>query len=94
MLGNIYANRYHDTTKRFQGFIKLMAVWKGSVFKLIWHDLLAFVLGYAFLSILYRTVFVHDDTMREGFHLVCITSSRYLLVRKFNYRYAKDQSFV
>ena len=76
MLGNIYANRYHDTTKRFQGFIKLMAVWKGSVFKLIWHDLLAFILGYGLLSILYRTVFYPDPTMREGFLLVCIVSSR------------------
>ncbi len=36
---NIYANRYHDTTLRFQGFFKLIAVWKGSVMKLIWHDL-------------------------------------------------------
>ena len=79
MMGNIYANRYHDTTKRFQGFIKLMAVWKGSVFKLIWHDLLAFILGYALLSILYRTVFYDDPTMREGFHLVCIVSSRSFL---------------
>ena len=75
-MGNIYANRYHDTTKRFQGFIKLMVVWKGSVFKLIWHDLLAYVLAYAFLSILYRTVLVYDDKLREGFHLVCIVSSR------------------
>ena len=76
VLVNIYENRYHDTTKRFQGFIKLMVVWKGSVFKLIWHDLLAFMVAYACLSILYRTVLVYDDQMRESFHLICIVSSR------------------
>jgi hypothetical protein len=33
---NIYANRYHETSKAGQGFLRLMLVWHGSVFKLIW----------------------------------------------------------
>ncbi len=32
---NIYANRYRDTSKRFRGIWNLMAMWKGSVFKLV-----------------------------------------------------------
>jgi hypothetical protein len=76
MFGNIYANRYRDTSQRCRGFVNLMVVWKGSVFQLIWHDLLAFVLGYAFLSILYRTVLMHDEALKEMFHLICIVSSR------------------
>jgi hypothetical protein len=36
---NIYANRYHATSKAGQGFWKLMLVWKGSALKLIWIDL-------------------------------------------------------
>jgi hypothetical protein len=38
---NIYANRYHATSKAGQGFWKLMLVWKGSVLKLIWIDLVS-----------------------------------------------------
>ncbi len=32
---NIYANRYRDTSKRFRGFGNLIALWKGSVVKLV-----------------------------------------------------------
>ena len=76
MVGNIYANRYQDTSRRCRGFVNLMVVWKGSVFQLIWHDLLAFILGYAFLSILYRMVLMHDEGLKELFHLICIAASR------------------
>jgi hypothetical protein len=44
MSGNIYANRYRDTSERCRGFINLMVVWKGSIFQLIWHDLMAYLL--------------------------------------------------
>jgi hypothetical protein len=33
---NIYANRYHETSKAGRGFWRLMLAWQGSVFKLIW----------------------------------------------------------
>ena len=36
---NIYSNRYEATSKAGQSFWKMMLVWKGSVLKLIWMDL-------------------------------------------------------
>jgi predicted membrane chloride channel (bestrophin family) len=46
---NIYANRYDATSNPGQGFWKLMLVWKGSVLKLIWIDLVK----YYFYSAMY-----------------------------------------
>ena len=76
MVENIYANLYQDTNQRCLGFMKLMCVWKGSVFKLIWHDLLAYIMVYSLLSILYRNVLIYDEQLREIFQLICIVSSR------------------
>ena len=73
---NIYANRYQDTSRRFRGFWSLMRLWKGSVLKLVWHDLLVFLVAYAILSILYRLVFFHDPVQREYFELICVYASR------------------
>ena len=73
---NIYANRYHDTAMRFHGFFKLMCVWKGSVIKLIWHDLLMFLILYGSLSVIYRNVFIYHEPCGQYFELLCIYSSR------------------
>ena len=73
---NIYANRYHDTTQRFAGFFKLMIVWKGSVIKLIWHDLSAFLIIYATLSCLYRNVLLDHEPWAQYFELLCIYASK------------------
>ena len=51
---NQYMNLYQDTSKRFNGTWNLLLRWKGSVFKLMWHDLVIFMVIYALLSILYR----------------------------------------
>lgn len=52
-------------------------MWKSSVLKLIWHDLLVFVLLYMGLSLLYRYVFFHNDRQREIFELICIYCARF-----------------
>ena len=51
---NIYANRYNDTSKRFRGFWHLMGQWRGSVIKLIYHELLMFIFLYMTLNMFYR----------------------------------------
>ena len=61
---------------RIGGFWHLMLRWKGSVFKLIWHDLLIFVLLYMALGVLYRWILYDNEVYRELFELVCIYSSR------------------
>ena len=51
---NIYANRYADTSKRFRGFWHLMFQWKGSVLKLIYHDLLMYITLFMSINLFYR----------------------------------------
>ena len=73
---SIYSNRYHDTSKRFQGFFKLVMVWKGSVLKLIWHDLAIFIFLHTFLRILYTQVLIHHDVAAQYFEMICIYAGR------------------
>ena len=37
---NIYQNMYKDTSRRLNGIWHVIFLWKGSVFKLMWHDIL------------------------------------------------------
>jgi len=59
-----------------QGFLRMILVWNGSVFKLIWFHILLFSLAYALISILYRTVFIHNAKQKEIFEVICIYCSR------------------
>ena len=52
-----------------------MLVWKGSVAKLIWHDLLVFLLLYYTLSLMYR--YPPTESYREYFEWVCIYCSKF-----------------
>ena len=54
-----------------------MVVWKASVAKLIWHDLVVFLLLYSALSLLYRLVLFGNEQYRELFELICIYCSRF-----------------
>ena len=54
-----------------------MLVWKGSVAKLIWHDLLMFLFLYYGMSSLYRTCLINDEVYREWFEIICIYCSRF-----------------
>jgi predicted membrane chloride channel (bestrophin family) len=74
---NIFTNRYEDTENPGQGFWKMMLVWHGSVFKLIWLHLLVFIVAFSTLNLLYKHVFMHDDEQREIFEVICIYCSRY-----------------
>ena len=85
---NIYANRYDDTSKRFRGFWHLMLQWKGSVLKLIYHDLIVYVSLYMCISLVYRFYLVEvaktctqsdhvsgsclSEIIREWFECFCI----------------------
>ncbi len=56
---NIYMNVYQDTSMRMNNLWRIVALWKGSVFKLIWHDLLIFLVCYCLLSVVSLELF-HD----------------------------------
>ena len=73
---NIYENRYKDTSKRFRGFWHLILMWKCSVLKLVWHDLIVFVGLYVILSVIYRCVIFDNERQREVFELICVYCAR------------------
>jgi len=74
---NIYENVYAATSKRLSGAWSVLLLWKGSVFKLIWHDLLLFAVAYALLSLLYRTVLFRWPEARETFEVICVYAGRF-----------------
>ena len=51
------------TANRLGAFSKLMVLWKGSVYKLVWVDLLAYLTLYFSISALYR--FILDTKQRQ-----------------------------
>ena len=74
---DIYKNVYGDANSGIQGCIKLFWVWQGSVIKLLWMDLLGFLIIYFSLSILYWHVLLpFNDAGAQYFEMICISSGR------------------
>ena len=71
-----YRNVYEDTDSGFQSWLNLWMHWKGSVVKLLWVDLLLFVIAYFSLSFLYWHVLLFDDTSAQYFEMICIYCER------------------
>ena len=62
---NIYSSRYEDAKNPFVGFCKMILVWHGSIFKLIWTHLVVFVLAFSGISLVYRNILIHDEEQRK-----------------------------
>jgi len=75
--GNIYYNNYRDTTKRWSGFWNILIRWKGSVYKLIWHDLIIYMVAFGLLVIIYRCILIHYPVHKQRFELMCIYAQRF-----------------
>ncbi|KAA3681976.1 uncharacterized protein DEA37_0015257, partial [Paragonimus westermani] len=45
-------------TATYSTFLRLLFAWKGSVYRLIWFELLVFVVLYSILSVTYRFLMV------------------------------------
>ena len=77
---NIYYNSYRGTTTKF-GSLYLLAKWKGSVYRFIWHDLLIFLACYFGLALIYRMVLCNGDIAdaihKQRFELMCIYAERF-----------------
>ena len=77
---NIYYNSYRGTT-RIGGTLHLLSRWKGSVFRLIWHDVLIFLSCYFSLTLIYRLVLCDgnlvDSIHKQRFELMCIYAQRF-----------------
>ncbi len=74
---NIYRNVYKDTTRRMSGLWRILSMWKGSVFRLIWHELLIFLLAYFLLSLFYRGVLIGYPAARESFEVFCVYAGKF-----------------
>ena len=57
-------------------FIKLLFVWKGSIYQGIWGNLLLFWFFYFFISATYRW-FLDDEEMRHNFEKICVYFGHY-----------------
>ena len=71
-----YRNVYQDTDSRIQSWVNLWIQWKGSVIKLLWQDLLVFLIVYFSISILYWHVLLYDDASAQYFEMICIYCER------------------
>ena len=58
-------------------FFRLLALWKGSVLKGIWKDLMAYFAVYAVLSICYRYLMIHDEERKQMFEQVCVYMNKF-----------------
>ena len=74
---NIYYNMYAATNQRWTGMITLLFRWKRSVFALVWHDILTFLVIYFLLSILYRYVLFDYPSCKQTFEMICIYADRF-----------------
>ncbi|KAK3891744.1 hypothetical protein Pcinc_004388 [Petrolisthes cinctipes] len=69
-----YTNKIANT-KGFGSFTRLLAKWKGSVYKLVWRDVLVYLLLYYLFSFIYR--FALDDVQKRVFEKVSLHCSHF-----------------
>lgn len=82
----------HETLlwfSRYRSFMKMMLKWNGAVFKLIWHDLLLFLIIYFCLDFIYIFWLKEDPAAveyKELFEMICIYCGRFkgkFILKKF-----------
>ncbi|TGZ59823.1 hypothetical protein CRM22_008863 [Opisthorchis felineus] len=61
-------------TTSYSTFLRLLFIWRGSVYRLIWFELLVFSVIYASLSLIYR--FLLGETLRTYFEWACVYCSQ------------------
>ncbi|XP_050734828.1 bestrophin-3-like [Eriocheir sinensis] len=59
----------------FGSFWKLLARWRGSVYKVVWQDMLAYLIFYYFINFIYR--FALDETHQRNFEQLVIHIARF-----------------
>ncbi|XP_077983031.1 bestrophin-2a-like [Glandiceps talaboti] len=63
---------------RFFSFTRLLAVWRGSIYKLLWQEVVLFIVSYYSLSLLYRLAL--DEEGRKTFENICLYAKEGLSV--------------
>ncbi|CAJ0952017.1 unnamed protein product, partial [Mesorhabditis belari] len=66
---------------KFWGFPKLLARWKGSIYRLIYREMLVFLIAYYALMLIYRVVLDEDSRKKfEAFALYCREMSSTVMI--------------
>lgn len=69
------------TADKAGAFLRLLAIWRGGVFKGIWKNLLFYMVLYAGISLFYRFVLSNPDLASEmyksGFERLCVYMGKY-----------------
>ena len=65
------------TAGKLGAFLRLLAIWRGSVFQVIWKDLVVFCSLYGLISLSYRLGFSRDESMKLIFEKVCFYFGKY-----------------
>ena len=66
-----YMHHVH-TAGRVGAFLRLLFLWKGSIYQGIWADLLLFLFFYFSISFTYRLVLCQDEMMKQSFEKICV----------------------
>ena len=77
MYKNVYGN---SNSGMIHGFKNLIWVWKGSIVKMLWKKMLAFLITYFSLSMLYWNVLLNDEANAQYFEMICIFCERYFIL--------------
>jgi len=61
-----------QTAGKVGAFLRLLFLWKGSIYQGIWGDLLLFWLSYFGISFTYRLVLCEEEAMKQSFEKICV----------------------
>ncbi|XP_047738741.1 bestrophin-3-like, partial [Hyalella azteca] len=65
-----YTAQVATSSRGFGCFWKLLFRWQGSIYKLVWHELVIYCLAYTTISLIYRLAL--DDPQRRQFEAVAL----------------------
>ena len=73
-------------------FLKLLFRWKGSIYKLVWRDLVIYVLLYSILSCIYRFMLTENGKFPKKYICYHYKSLNHFLKKQINFE--KDMYFL
>jgi hypothetical protein len=72
------------TSKGIGTFLKLLLKWKGSIYKMVWRELLIYMVLYASLSLVYRLALDDEGEKEQDFAVSTFYKNKYHYVANRN----------
>ena len=76
--------QYEVASSTSGGFTRLLFMWKGSLYKLIYRELLLFLAAFAILSALYRHAFTEEQKRQVDFYFIYYLF-QYIIVERHSF---------